>query len=113
MSEESKTNGRFRPGVSGNPGGKPRELRDIQAAARAQSQEAIKALVDIARYGRSEAARVSAATALLDRAFGKPAQTVHKTNQDISRLSDAEIAALLREFGPGDPATEGDTEFFN
>ena len=37
---------------------------------------AIKALSHIAMHGESEAARVSASTAILDRAYGKPAQAV-------------------------------------
>jgi hypothetical protein len=113
VSDDTRLNGRFRPGFSGNPGGKPKELRDIQHAARAHSAEAIAALVKIARDGRSESARVQAATAILDRGFGKPAQTVHRTNQDVSRLSDAEIANLLREFDPRDPAPEGDQDKLN
>ena len=37
------------------------------------TEEALQTLVDVARNGRTDAARVSAANALLDRAYGKPA----------------------------------------
>jgi hypothetical protein len=37
---------------------------------------AIAALSDIAQHGQSEAARVSAACAILDRVYGRPAQAV-------------------------------------
>jgi hypothetical protein len=40
-------------------------------------EAAITALSDIARNGQSDAARVSAATAILDRCYGRPAQAVH------------------------------------
>jgi hypothetical protein len=39
-----------------------------------QVHVAIAALADIAAHGTSEAARVSAACAILDRAYGKPMQ---------------------------------------
>ena len=44
------------------------------------------------------AARISAATTLLDRGYGKPTQTVDVTSitatLDLSKLSDAELAQL-------------------
>ena len=39
-------------------------------------EAALSALVQIAAGGRSETARVSAACAILDRAYGRPRQTV-------------------------------------
>lgn len=47
--------------------------------ARMHTDVAINALVQIAREGESEAARVSAAVAILDRAYGKPQQPVDHT----------------------------------
>lgn len=48
MNEHLKVVGRpFRPGVSGNPGGRPRELRDVTELARSHSPEAIETLVEI------------------------------------------------------------------
>ena len=40
--------------------------------AKAYTEEALGTLVDVARNGRTDAARVSAANALLDRAYRKP-----------------------------------------
>lgn len=42
--------------------------------AKAHAAKAMHALADVAENGRSESARVSAAVALLDRAYGKPSQ---------------------------------------
>jgi hypothetical protein len=64
----------FQKGQSGNPGGRPKELKDIQALARKHAPEAIAALVQVASKGKSESARVAAASALLDRGFGKAIQ---------------------------------------
>jgi hypothetical protein len=66
-------NGRFQKGKSGNPGGRPKAAHSIQELARKHAPEAIKTLADIAKKG-TPGARVSAASALLDRAYGRPAQ---------------------------------------
>ena len=59
-------NGRFQPGTSGNPGGRPKAVHGIQELARKHAPEALKTLADIAKKG-TPAARVSAAIALLSR----------------------------------------------
>jgi hypothetical protein len=68
------SDGRWAPGSSPNPSGRPRVVKDIRDLARQHSQAAIKTLVDIAENGKQEAARVSAASALLDRGYGRPTQ---------------------------------------
>jgi HEAT repeat protein len=60
----------WRAGVSGNPGGRP---KGIEALAREHTPAAIAALVAALSEPRE---RVAAAVALLDRGWGKPAQTV-------------------------------------
>ena len=71
----------FRPGQSGNPNGRPRVLADVQNAARDYSTAAIETLARIMRNPKAPAAaRISAASALLDRGYGKPSQTVDATN---------------------------------
>ncbi len=67
--------GQFQPGQSGNPGGKPKELAEVIALARSHTLPAIKALASItADRKASSAARVQAAEAILNRAWGKPTQ---------------------------------------
>src|SRR4051794_38353412 len=63
----------FKKGVSGNPGGRPKIMAPIRDLARAHSAAAIEALASIEQdIDAPPAARVAAATALLDRAYGKP-----------------------------------------
>lgn len=68
-----------RPGA-GRPAGSPNADTAAARSALAVSIDehigtAIEALAHIAAHGTSEAARVSAACAILDRAYGKPMQS--------------------------------------
>lgn len=64
-------------GASPNPGGRPREVGDMRELAKAHSAEAIETLAEIMRdKDAPPAARTAAATALLDRGFGRPATNV-------------------------------------
>lgn len=68
--------GGARPGA-GRPKGVPNKAtREIREIAQEYTDKAIRALADIVENGESEAARVSAANALLDRGYGKPAQSL-------------------------------------
>ena len=68
---------RFKPGQSGNPGGRPKVLAQVRELAREKSVEAINTLVAIMRDEAQDArARVAAANAILDRGWGKPAQAI-------------------------------------
>jgi hypothetical protein len=89
----------FPKGTSGNPGGRPRVLGDVQELARERSPEAINTLAAIMDDKKAPpAARVAAANSLLDRGYGKPTQPISQTltRIDPSTMSDAELAAIVR-----------------
>ena len=71
-------NGRFkRGGPSPNPGGRPAVAPEVREAARAYTAEMLSVLVNVAMdEGAPPAARVAAATAVLDRGHGKPVANV-------------------------------------
>lgn len=62
---------RFKPGVSGNPGGMPAQVREVRLLAAAAAPEAIRRITEIMAH---EDARLvlAAAQAILDRAGVKP-----------------------------------------
>ena len=69
--------GHFQKGHSGNPGGRPKVLAEVQELARAHTGENIERLMEIARGAKVPAqARVAATVAVLDRAWGKPGQSI-------------------------------------
>ena len=71
---------RFKPGQSGNPGGRPKQLKAVEEAARSHTVMAIGVLAEIARSKKAPAAaRVAAAEALLDRGWGRPKQAIEAT----------------------------------
>lgn len=74
--------GAGRPAGSANKSS-PEQSQRLSELAKAYSEEALQTLIDVARNGRTDAARVSAANGLLDRAYGKPAV---KEERDIVDL---------------------------
>lgn len=67
----------FTPGQSGNPGGRPKVLAEVKELAREHTVEAVEALAKIMLDEKAPAAaRVTAANAILDRAYGKPPQAI-------------------------------------
>jgi len=71
---------------------------DIRSLARNHTAKALSTLASIMNQAKAPAAaRVAAAQALLDRGWGKATQIVEATvkNSDASRVSDAELAALI------------------
>ena len=65
----------FTKGKSGNPGGRPKGLKHVREMAQKWTPRAISVL-STALKSADERVRVHAATALLDRGWGKPAQQI-------------------------------------
>jgi len=73
-----------RPGAGRPKGSRNKANRELRDLARTYTQDALDTLAHIAQKGESEAARVQASVALLDRAWGKPrAQIEANINDEI------------------------------
>jgi len=80
-------------GVSGNPGGRRKQDYRIKDLAQKYTNEALATLRSIMKGSEDDRARVAAANAILDRGYGKPAQSVDLTSSDGS-MSQAWLAAM-------------------
>lgn len=104
----------FKPGNIANPKGRPKlspELKsakdlakaeiksaivDVKAAAKECTEDAVKTLRDIMKDSQKPAAaRVGAATALLDRGWGKPMQPVEASISLFDQMTDDEQKIML------------------
>jgi hypothetical protein len=104
----------WRPGTCPNPGGRPKRpetiearriVSDVKAAARELTPQALAALEGVmVDLKAPPAARVGAATALLDRAWGKPGTGVEISGRldvtafsaGLTNLSEGELTELVR-----------------
>lgn len=95
----------FEPGKSGNPNGRPKKLPkidDLLAEVLGEDENSnearaiLEALLAKAKKGDTKAAEI-----LLDRAFGKPKQTIDQKNtiedkrSDLSKLTEDELRILI------------------
>lgn len=78
-----------RPGAGRKPGAVSKAKRELAEMAKEHAAMALEVLVNVAKAGESDAARVSAATAILDRGYGRPFQAMQ-----ISGDPDAPVQAV-------------------
>lgn len=77
----------WKPGQSGNPGGRPKLDPEFKRSVQALCPEAVAVLVEVMRDKHAQAsARVKAAEAILNRGYGTPAQSIALTDPDGSPL---------------------------
>ncbi len=92
MAENRDAAGRFVPGQSGNPSGRPKVAPELRAAAQEVSIEGLKVLTGIMSDEKApQNARINAVQAIWDRGFGKPDQQ-HRVSGRV------DFAHLLAEF---------------
>lgn len=109
------TTGRFLPGKSGNPGGRPRVVGHVRDLAQRHADDAISVLAEIMKDQEAPAsARIAASVALLDRGYGRPvdqrAMVLLTQNTDelraVTEMSTGQLLARLRSL-----AADGTLDF--
>jgi hypothetical protein len=93
---------KFPKGQSGNPGGRPKVLGEVQELARQHAPSAIAELARLALKAKSETARIAAIRELLDRSYGRPRQSMEVSGPagdplDPLRVLMQEIEAIERK----------------
>jgi hypothetical protein len=110
MAERIK--GRFAPGQSGNPGGKPRKDRgQLRELFKAHKQEALETLLEVMRNG-SNKDRTDAAHVILAYGFGKPAAMPadEPINDLLEKKLAAEVQLLEQKLASSDSNSDGVTQ---
>ena len=103
-------NGGFRPGISGNPGGKRpgNHNRDVKWLARRHTKECVAALVEIGLDPKVRPGdRIIALNSILDRGFGKPHTSIDLDvvlSKRLAELSLDEARALEKMLAEAAPA---------
>lgn len=83
--------GRFIPGISGNPGGRP---KGIAAKAREHTDRALEVLVNALDDDDSRV-RIAAAKELIDRGYGKPVTMTADVSNRLDDLNDDTLDAAI------------------
>jgi hypothetical protein len=110
----------FKPGQTGNAGGRPRAQRSVMTLARQHAPAMVKILAGIARDEKEKApARVSAASAVLDRAVGKPGASLDLRfdadllGKKLGEMNEAELLAFENKLiAMGADETDGQPDMF-
>jgi hypothetical protein len=100
--------GYWLPGRSANPGGRTKDSFAIQELAKSYAPQAVKTLAALMVDKRVPAqVRVNAAQALLDRGYGRPAQSIEAKVEtvDLGAMHLAALQALAGQNGKQGPAT--------
>ena len=90
---KAKYSTRFKPGQSGNPGGRNPEREKLRRAILEWGPKALQGLVDLAFNSKSEKVKVDALKFIIDQCVGKAPVAI--TGEDGKQLTALPIEAIL------------------
>ena len=80
---ERNDNGQFKKGTSGNPGGRPKTVKEARTKAQEMGVKVLEIFFDIVQDpSQGNTARIQAGTAIMLRAWGKPQSAQEITLED-------------------------------
>ena len=83
----------FKPGISGNAGGRPKGVKSLRKSAQIHTASALITMVQIMENPTESAKdRLIAAGMILDRAWGRP---TNNEEVDVKTLSDAQLEKII------------------
>lgn len=88
----------FKPGQSGNPGGRPPKTPDERAlieACRGKTMDALTVMETLMRTSKQDSVRLSAAAAIIDRGYGKSTERKEITNRPYETATDEQLAGVI------------------
>lgn len=106
MPENRDRTGRFRPGVSPNPGGRPRGFARMIREHTGDGKELVDFALEVMRSSKHPVhVRLDAMKWLADRGFGRAAQPIEITYPDEDEMQ-AEVERLAEQWGWGESEKE-------
>ena len=93
----------FKPGQSGNPGGRPKRTQqefDLMAACEAMTPEALKTIVKLMIQGEKDSVRLQAASFIIERRYGKSVEHKEVRSGLLDSASTATLLEMRRQIEP-------------
>ncbi len=93
----------FKPGTSGNPGGRPKRTPEefaFEAACREKTTEALGMIQQLMRKADKDSVRLSAAIFILERGWGKAVQMNEHTGKNSEPIEHRIVAEIVRGVAP-------------
>lgn len=87
----------FKPGQSGNPGGRPKKTEaefELERACEDKTPEALDTILGLMTGAKQDSVRLAAATYVIERRYGKPTERKEIRTGPLDTLGHEELRAL-------------------
>ncbi len=97
----------FKPGTSGNPGGRPKRTPEekaeelaLEAACRAKTKDALTVILSLMKVADKDSVRLSAAQFIIERGWGKAVQPNVHGGSNGGPIEHRIVAEIVRGVAP-------------